>query len=533
MMRKAWLGATCLVASAAIVIGTACREPTAIILEITTDVPCADVLSGGGVDVRVGAAATVETSPSSQFQTLQCTGGKVGSLTIVPSGDEQDQVGLFVAVASKANPSIDQGKSVDCSSVDPGNCIVAKRVLRYIPHTQLALPIHLGQACAGSNCAEGFSCDPSDGQCKPDDQCIKNPASCTSSGDAGPGVIDAGPPCVLCGGTSCVDFTTDSQNCGACGSRCGGVCVGGACKLAASAVATTSEGCIAVDGAAVMWTSTGNFQGALSYAPNAGASSGTVLVGTSNFGNVAGSGGGLGFSTLTFPLPGGTSLAQDYSSTPPPPKASGLLWTLTVGAHLGVAKSKAGVRCATYVDAIGNSVVGCPPSFAATSPFPAKPGPIAVGKDYWLAIIGPDTPTSQIAIGDFTGKVLVQSTVANARAVSVIPGSNDFFVAHATSITRFGWAAPQSQLATIPYYVGTTTIRGVRADGGAVFFAETPDAQQGRIRKAVFPPVNPPMSASTGVASGTLTRLGPLVCLDADNTGVYFLSNGIPYRRPR
>lgn len=526
-MRKARLALAGAAAVGVLVVG-ACREPTAIVLEITTDVPCADVVSGGGVDVRVGAASAVETAPSSQFQTLQCDGGKVGSLTIVPSGDDQDQVGLFVAVASKANPALEQGRSVDCNSTDPGNCIIQKRVLRYIPHAQLKMPIHLGQACAGSNCAEGFSCDPSDGQCKPDDQCIKDPQSCVSTSDAGPGVVDAGPPCVQCGGTTCVDFLTDTKNCGACGARCNGACEAGACKLAANASATTADGCIAVDGNTVMWAITGNLTGALAAAPSQGAATGTVLASSSNFGNVTGSG-GSGFSTISLGV--ATSVVLDYTNGAPP-AVTGSTWTMTTpGSHLAVARSK-GVRCATYVDPLLNYKVGCPPSFAS-APMQVKPGSIAVGKDYWLAVGAVDTAGAQIVIGNFTGAILGVSGVPFARAVSVIPNSNEFFVAHETKVTRFGFDTVANKVVIIPFFVGTTPVRGVRADSGGVYFVETPDNQPARIRKVAFPPGTTPMTTSTGVYSGPLTKLGPIVCLDSDSLGVYFLSGGIPYRRPR
>lgn len=528
-MRKTWLGLTCVATVASVLVVGACREPTAIVLEVTTDVPCADVVSGGGIDVRIGAANSVETTPTSQFQTLQCEGGRIGSLTIIPSGDDQDQVGLFVAVASKANPSIEQGKSVDCNSTDPGNCIVAKRVLRYLPHTQLKLPIHLGQACAGSNCPAGQSCDPSDGQCKADDKCISDPQSCVVTNDGGTGVVDAGPPCVLCNGSTCVDFTKDPNNCGACGSRCAGTCEGGACKLAGNATTSTADGCIAVDGNTVMWAITGNLTGALASVPSQGATSGTVLASLSNFGNVTGSA-GSGFSTISLGV--ATSVVLDYTNGAPP-AVTGSTWTMTTpGSHLAVARSKGGVRCATYVDPVGSFKVGCPPSFAS-APMQVKPGSIAVGKDYWLAIGAVDTAGAQIVIGNFAGAILGTSGVSFARAVSVIPGSNDFFVAHETKVTRFGFDPNSAKVVSIAYFSGATPIRGVRADSGAVYFVETPDNQPARIRKAPFPPVAPPMNSSTGIYTGPLTKLGPIVCLDSDNLGVYFLVNGIPYRRPR
>lgn len=140
-----WVGATILAA--------ACREPTEITISITTDVPCNEVALAGGVAIRVGTSASVESNASSAVVAPDCKAGAIGTLAIVPSKSVDDQVAIEVAVASRSNPALPFIKSVDCDSQNPGNCIIAKRVLRYIPHTALDLPIHLSLKCAGVKCA--------------------------------------------------------------------------------------------------------------------------------------------------------------------------------------------------------------------------------------------------------------------------------------------------------------------------------------------------------------------------------------------
>jgi kumamolisin len=62
--------------------------------------------------------------------------------------------------------------------------------------------------------------------------------------------------CVTCGGTACVDFETDANNCGACGVSCGnGLCLDGVCRVPEllSATATPPQG-IALNASNVFWT---------------------------------------------------------------------------------------------------------------------------------------------------------------------------------------------------------------------------------------------------------------------------------------
>lgn len=140
-----WVGVTILAA--------ACREPTEITIAITTDVPCNEVALAGGVAIRVGTSTSVESNASSAVVAPDCKAGVIGTLAIVPSSSVDDQVAIEVAVASRSNPALPFIKSVDCDPQNPGNCIIAKRVLRYIPHTALDLPIHLSLKCAGVKCA--------------------------------------------------------------------------------------------------------------------------------------------------------------------------------------------------------------------------------------------------------------------------------------------------------------------------------------------------------------------------------------------
>jgi hypothetical protein len=133
----------------------ACRGPTQITVELTTDVRCADVR---GTAITVGELTTIETKPAVAV-TPACdpTTGRVGSMVIVPSGDRDEQVSFRVVMGLGRDPS-------ECvaPAYGPG-CIVARRALRFIPGQSLYVPIFLGTVCNGVPCEATQTC--SGGSC--------------------------------------------------------------------------------------------------------------------------------------------------------------------------------------------------------------------------------------------------------------------------------------------------------------------------------------------------------------------------------
>src|SRR5512137_2909405 len=87
-MRKAILG---------VLLGcsAACREPTQITLEITTDVPC-DKLSD--VAITTGPTTAGVEGSAITLLTSKCdkATGRIGSLVVVPSGSVDDAVAIKV-----------------------------------------------------------------------------------------------------------------------------------------------------------------------------------------------------------------------------------------------------------------------------------------------------------------------------------------------------------------------------------------------------------------------------------------------------
>lgn len=233
----------------------ACREPTQITLVITTDVPCATV-TAKGVDVRVGAPLTVDDQPTTDVSTSHCTDTTVGSIVVVPSGEDDAHVGIEVTLGTGAI------SSAACRLSSSSGCIIARRSLGYVPHTSLVLPIKLGAKCIDVACGPGQTCD--EGVCKGDEV---NTSQCPG-GVCGPetlppvdaGLVDAAPDAA---NDAAVDAGADAAPDGGrptCAQICtGGICVGDVCQLAPAIMADPNDtaGCIAADatGKRVWWTS--------------------------------------------------------------------------------------------------------------------------------------------------------------------------------------------------------------------------------------------------------------------------------------
>jgi len=164
----------------------ACQGATAIVVDVTTDLPCgtpqaANVITTisvgplSGLDGRPPAATTTRCDPKT---------GRIGSLVVVPSGADDAEIGVRVLTAVDRTPA----ECDAAASSDARGCIVARRALRFLPHDTLELPIAMTQACDGVVCASDETC--TDGGCAP--ATVGSTPSCTSTGTCDDGGSDAG-----------------------------------------------------------------------------------------------------------------------------------------------------------------------------------------------------------------------------------------------------------------------------------------------------------------------------------------------------
>jgi outer membrane protein assembly factor BamB len=141
MNRRLWCG---LAFAPALV---ACRSPTQISVTVQTDVSCTQVTTTSFTSGELGA---IESAPPTTEST-RCNGGHLGTLVLVPSEDDNAEVGFKVVTALN-------GETIDtCSGAAAANdksCIVARRAIRYLPHTPLDVVVDMSTNC------EGIVCDP-------------------------------------------------------------------------------------------------------------------------------------------------------------------------------------------------------------------------------------------------------------------------------------------------------------------------------------------------------------------------------------
>ena len=132
----------------------ACREPTQITVELTTDVACTAI---NETSITVGTLGEIENKPAAA-KTSACQDGRIGTLVLVPAGEGEREVAL--RVITSVNAPIES-----CVAPDYGAaCIVARRALSYIPHQPLRLPVVLRESCKGVVCPVDETCV--DGKCR-------------------------------------------------------------------------------------------------------------------------------------------------------------------------------------------------------------------------------------------------------------------------------------------------------------------------------------------------------------------------------
>lgn len=165
----------------------ACRSPTSITLEITTDVKCSDLRGIAIVSSsRDGAETASPATTTSKCTAIDATRSRIGSLVIVPSDALDAAIGIRV-VAGIDRP-VDQ-----CSAATGyAGCIVARRTLRFQPRAELTLPIELHLDCKGVACGATSTCVA--GTCR--SSTLDDPDSCSGEGCLGgfDGGVDASPP---------------------------------------------------------------------------------------------------------------------------------------------------------------------------------------------------------------------------------------------------------------------------------------------------------------------------------------------------
>jgi hypothetical protein len=147
-------------------------------LVLSTDVKCADMR---GTSVTVGRLGEIETKAATTSSTFcDPSSGDLGALVIVPSSGNRDEVAMKIVAGV--------GRDAD-SCVPPygKGCIVARRAVRYLPHTPLRISVPLRAVCDGVACADTQTCV--SGKCVGAE--IADPGACSGASGCGEEVAGA------------------------------------------------------------------------------------------------------------------------------------------------------------------------------------------------------------------------------------------------------------------------------------------------------------------------------------------------------
>ncbi len=119
--------------------------------------PCAGDPEWKGIAVYVGGVDSNLENKAPALTSTSCDrNGQIGSLVIVPSGSKDDEIGLRVVAGIGQNPE-------DCATHQYNGCIVARRSLRFSPHSTIDIDITLTGDCRGVGCDTAHTCV--DGTC--------------------------------------------------------------------------------------------------------------------------------------------------------------------------------------------------------------------------------------------------------------------------------------------------------------------------------------------------------------------------------
>lgn len=172
-----------------------CKEPTQIMLEITTDGRCpGDDASSIALFRSLGIAAgeTIANDSNEGFSatTSECVASPtIGSLVLVPASERGgDLVEVLVVGAMERG-----GKETTLEDCDEARvagdltgttCIVARRRLGFVDGVPLTLPIELEAVCIGVTCEENKTCFGG--------SCVDSAIECDEKGCTDPGTGGSG-----------------------------------------------------------------------------------------------------------------------------------------------------------------------------------------------------------------------------------------------------------------------------------------------------------------------------------------------------
>lgn len=165
-----------------------CRAPTQVTVELTTDVDCA---AGVHTTLQVGSPGSDVERRSPNVDTVAChPGGRIGSLILVPSGANDAEFAVKTVLAH-GDKTPERCARADADGESLAGCIVARREGKFVPHTELTLPIAMLTDCEAFVCPAGATCVHR--------QCMPTDPGAPPNADAGPSDVGGSENVVVMG----------------------------------------------------------------------------------------------------------------------------------------------------------------------------------------------------------------------------------------------------------------------------------------------------------------------------------------------
>jgi len=155
-MRAAKISAALAVAATTLV-AVSCQETTQVVILPRTNLRY-EATRRPSVAIYVGTPGAIDPrTPGAITDAPWGEDGLVGSLAALPTGDKDAPIEIRVVMGIAKDPTL-------CTDESPQGCIVSRRLLRYVKHTTLRLPITLYLNCQGVRCDADSTCNVA-GQC--------------------------------------------------------------------------------------------------------------------------------------------------------------------------------------------------------------------------------------------------------------------------------------------------------------------------------------------------------------------------------
>lgn len=142
----------------------ACRQPTQITIEVTTDTDCSDPTETGISVGRASRSVKYRDKPVSTW-TTHCAEGYIGDLVLTPSGAKDGWVAFQVTTAigdpAKGGPRLSSCLDLSWNPTDLPKgygCVWDRRALRFRPHENTVVPVRISASCLNVECPEAQTC---------------------------------------------------------------------------------------------------------------------------------------------------------------------------------------------------------------------------------------------------------------------------------------------------------------------------------------------------------------------------------------